>query len=45
MLDGRGGGGGFADEVGGDFDASAPAPAPRRTVVGGGRDSDDDIPF
>jgi len=37
--------GGFADEVGGDFDAGEPAPAPRRTVVGGGRNSDDDIPF
>jgi len=49
MLDGRGGGGGsFADEPGGDFGAGGPsAPAPRRAVAAGGRNSDmdDDIPF
>jgi len=46
MLDGRGGGG-FADEAPGDFGAGSPAPAPRRAVAAGGRNSDmdDDIPF
>jgi single-strand DNA-binding protein len=47
MLDGRGGGGGFADDAPGDFGASGPAPAPRRVVAAAGRNSDmdDDIPF
>ena len=47
MLDGRGGGGGFADDAPGDFGAGGPAPAPRRAVAAGGRNSDmdDDIPF
>jgi len=47
MLDGRGGGGGFADDAPGDFGASGPAPAPRRAVAAGARsnDMDDDIPF
>ena len=49
MLDGRsGGGGGFADEPAGDFGVSGPsAPAPRRAVAAGARNSDmdDDIPF
>jgi single-strand DNA-binding protein len=48
MLDGRGGGGGsFGEEGGGDFGSSGSAPAPRRAVAAGGRNSDmdDDIPF
>jgi single-strand DNA-binding protein len=47
MLDGRGGGGGFADDAGGDFGATGSAPAPRRAVAAGSRNSDmdDDIPF
>lgn len=53
MLDGRGGGGSggsFSDDMGGgDFGISGPssAPAPRRPVPAGGRNSDmdDDIPF
>jgi len=48
MLDGRGGGGGFADEAGGvDFGSAGAAPAPRRAVAAGSRnaDMDDDIPF
>jgi single-strand DNA-binding protein len=50
MLDGRGGGGGFAgDDAGSDFGAIGPssAPAPRRAVPAGARNSDmdDDIPF
>ncbi|PDT87852.1 single-stranded DNA-binding protein [Bradyrhizobium sp. Y36] len=51
MLDGRGGGGSFGDEPGGDFGSSGPvSSAPRRPVAaggGGGRnnDMDDDIPF
>lgn len=50
MLDGRGGGGSFGDEPGGDFGSSGPASsAPHRPVAagGGGRNSDmdDDIPF
>jgi single-strand DNA-binding protein len=47
MLDGRGGGGGFGDDAGGDFGAGGPQPAPRRAVAAGSRssDMDDDIPF
>ena len=47
MLDGRGGGGGYSDDAGGDFSAGGPAPAPRQAVAAGGRNSDmdDDIPF
>ena len=47
MLDGRGGGGGFADDAPGDFGAGGPVPAPRRAVAAGSRNSDmdDDIPF
>src|SRR6201984_2397560 len=47
MLDGRGGGGAFADDAGGDFGATGSAPAPRRAVAAGSRNSDmdDDIPF
>jgi len=52
MLDGRSGaGGGFSDDVGGDFGSSGPSSsAPRRAVAagGGGRgnsDMDDEIPF
>ena len=48
MLDGRGGGGGgYAEDAGGDFGAGGPAPAPRRAVAAGSRNSDmdDDIPF
>jgi single-strand DNA-binding protein len=50
MLDGRsgGGGGGFADEPGGDFGVSGPASAPPRRVAAAGArnsDMDDDIPF
>ena len=48
MLDGRGGGGGYADEGAGDFGSSSPAP--RRVAAGGGgsrsnSDMNDDIPF
>jgi single-strand DNA-binding protein len=49
MLDGRGGGGSFGEEPGGDFGASGPGGgAPRRAAVAGGSrnsDMDDDIPF
>ena len=47
MLDGRGGGGGYSDDAGGDFSAGGPAPAPRQAVAAGSRNSDmdDDIPF
>ena len=47
MLDGRGGGGGFADDAGGDFGAGSAQPAARRAVASGARnnDMDDDIPF
>ena len=50
MLDGRSGGGSFADEGGGDFGVSGPSSAPPRRAVAaatGGRngDMDDDIPF
>jgi hypothetical protein len=47
VLDGRGGGGGYAEDAGSDFGAGGPAPATRRTVAAGSRDSDmdDDIPF
>jgi single-strand DNA-binding protein len=47
MLDGRGGGGSFADDAPGDFGAGGPASAPRRAVAAGSRNSDmdDDIPF
>ncbi|MGA7803095.1 single-stranded DNA-binding protein [Bradyrhizobium sp.] len=52
MLDGRGGGGSFSEEPGGDFGTDSPSsPAPRRAAIassgGGGRNSDmdDDIPF
>jgi single-strand DNA-binding protein len=47
MLDGRRGRGGFPDPVDGDFGAGGPAPAPRRAVAAGSRNSDmdDDIPF
>jgi single-strand DNA-binding protein len=50
MLDGRSGsgGGGFADEPGGDFGASSPSSAPPRRVAAAGArnsDMDDDIPF
>jgi len=49
MLDGRTGGGSFADEPSGDFGVSSPssAPAPRRAVAasgGGGRNSDEPCP-
>ena len=46
MLDGRGGGGSFADEGSGDFGSSSPAPR-RVAAAGGSRNSDmnDDIPF
>jgi single-strand DNA-binding protein len=45
VLDGRGGGVGYAEDAGGDFGAGGPAP--RRTNAAGSRDSDmdDDIPF
>ena len=47
MLDGRGGGGGFADDAAGDFGGGSAQPAPRRAVATGARnnDMDDDIPF
>src|SRR5215475_4355227 len=46
MLEGRGGGGSFADEGSGDFGSSSPAPR-RVAAAGGGRNGDmnDDIPF
>ena len=48
MLEGRSGGGGYADEGAGDFGSSSPAP--RRVAAGGGgsrsnSDMNDDIPF
>jgi single-strand DNA-binding protein len=51
MLDGRGGGGSFSEDMGGgggDFGVSGPSSsAPRRAVPAGARNSDmdDDIPF
>jgi single-strand DNA-binding protein len=49
MLDGRSGGGSFADEGGGDFGVGSPSSAPpRRAVAAAGArngDMDDDIPF
>jgi len=49
MLDGRGGGGGgFADEPGGDFGSSGPTASRKPAMAGaGGRrdDMDDEIPF